>query len=124
MKSPLRLVCAVALASTLLLSSCISPYYPGPHETAGGVVGAVAGAAVGGIIGHQSCYGLEGAAIGAVAGSWLGSAAGYSHDRYVYGYPEPRPVVRRYYYSDYYEPRYYGYCPPPVYYHRYHSHCW
>jgi hypothetical protein len=103
MKSSARFLCAVAVAPALLLSSCVAPYYgAGPHEAAGGVAGAVLGAAAGGIIGHQSGSGLEGAALGGLLGSWLGSAAGYSQDRYYYG-PPPPPVYG------------YGYvAPPPV----------
>lgn len=125
MKKPLRFFRAAALAPALLMSSCISPYYAGPNETAGGVAGALLGAAAGGIIGHQSGSGLEGAAIGGVLGSVLGSAAGYSQDQYAYG-PPPRPVVRRYYADNYYDSGGYGYCPPPRHYHYYrpHSHCW
>lgn len=124
MKNLLFFLRAAALAPALLLSSCISPYYAGPNETAGGVAGALLGAAAGGIIGHQSGSGLEGAAIGGVLGSVLGSAAGYSQDQYAYGYPPPRPVVRRYYYDNYYSGGY-DYCPPRHYhYHRPHSHCW
>ena len=124
MKKPLQSLCLAALAPALLLSSCVSPYYAGPNEAMGGVVGALTGAAAGGIIGHQSGRGLEGAAIGGVLGSVLGSAAGYSQDRYVYGYAPPPPVVAAPivvqpsfgYYN-------YGYrsCAPR-YYHR--PHCW
>jgi hypothetical protein len=130
MKAPFRFLCAAAVFPALLLSSCISAY-PGPNEASGGVAGALLGAAAGGIIGHQSGSGLEGAAIGGVLGSILGSAAGYSQDRYyygppppAYGYVAPAPVVVRPYggyYGGYYSR---GYCAPRVYHHHHHSPCW
>ena len=130
MKTPRRLLCALAIAPALLLSSCVAPYYGGPNEAAGSVAGTLLGAAAGGIIGHQSGYGLEGAAIGGVLGSMLGSSAGYAQDRY-YGYPPPMPAYG--YGYDYAPPPvvvapsfgYYsgGYCAPRRCY-PHHSHCW
>lgn len=112
------------------LSSCVSYPYAGPNEAAGGVAGALTGAAAGGIIGHQSGRGLEGAAIGGVLGALAGSVIGNAQDQYVY---DERPVVRRYpartayVYEDYYAPppvvyrrRYYR----PYYYHHHHGYCW
>jgi hypothetical protein len=124
MKTRVRLMCAAAVAPMLLLSSCVYPYYGGPHEASGGVAGALIGAAAGGIIGHQSCSGLEGALIGGVLGSVVGSAVGYSQDRYYYGYPPPPPVVVRPYYGSYYSGGYYSSCGPRYYSRPYRSHCW
>jgi phage tail tape-measure protein len=105
MKSPLRFLCAAAVAPALLLSSCVAPYYGGPNEAAGSVAGALIGAAAGGIIGHQSCYGLEGALIGGALGSAIGASAGASQDRYYYG--PPAAVMPAYGYG-------YAPVPPPV----------
>lgn len=63
----------------------------------GTAVGALGGAALGGIVGHQSGRGLEGAAIGAVAGGAAGNVIGGAQDqRKAQGYygntpPPPRP---------------------------------
>ncbi len=53
----------------------------GPNAQTGTVVGALGGAAVGGIIGNQSGRGLEGAAIGAGLGALGGNAIGNSQDQ-------------------------------------------
>ncbi len=57
--------------------SCVS----GPNGQTGAVLGALGGAALGGIIGNQSGRGLEGAAIGAGAGALGGAALGNSRDQ-------------------------------------------
>jgi outer membrane lipoprotein SlyB len=83
---------AVTISSSMV--SCAS----GPNARTGTVVGGLGGAALGGIIGHQSGRGLEGAAIGGVLGGLAGNWIGDSHDQ------------RNYYYSRGYSPRrYYRY---------------
>jgi outer membrane lipoprotein SlyB len=83
---------AVSLSSSVV--SCAG----GPNARTGTVVGGLGGAALGGIIGHQSGRGLEGAAIGGVLGGLAGNWVGDSHDR------------RNYYYARNYGPRgYYRY---------------
>ena len=81
------------IAAAAALVSCAS----GPNATTGTALGGLGGAALGGIIGHQSGRGLEGAAIGAVAGGAAGNLIGNGQDqrngqRY-YGQPgyAPRP---------------------------------
>jgi 5'-3' exoribonuclease 2 len=98
------------LALLLSLISCAA----GPNAQTGAVLGALGGAAVGGIIGHQSGRGLEGAAIGAGAGAVGGGVIGNAqdqrnmemrrqqHSQYYYGPGQPQP----YYYSQpYYNSR-------------------
>jgi hypothetical protein len=139
LKSPLRLLCAAAVAPALLLSSCVYPYpsyggyYGGPNQAAGSATGAVLGAVAGGIIGHNNCDTVGGALLGGIAGSLLGGAVGASQDRYYYGdapmpargygysyVPPPTVVVAPSYGYGYYSG---GYCGPRRYYsHR--SHCW
>ena len=53
----------------------------GSKTTTGAVGGGLLGAAVGGIIGHQSGHGLEGAAIGAVGGALTGGLIGNQMDK-------------------------------------------
>lgn len=79
MKATLASILAVA---TLSLSSCAT----GPAAQQGTVIGALGGAAVGGIIGNQSGRGLEGAAIGAGLGALGGNAIGNSRDQQRYRY--------------------------------------
>ncbi len=62
---------------SLSLLSCNS----GPNAQEGTVIGALGGAAVGGIIGSQSGRGLEGAAIGAGLGGVAGNAIGGARDQ-------------------------------------------
>lgn len=74
------------------LVSCAS----GPNAQTGTVLGALGGAAAGGIIGHQSGRGLQGAAIGAAAGGVGGNMIGNAQDqrnaqRYYYNQPPPPP---------------------------------
>lgn len=66
-------ICAFAL------SNCAEP--TGPNTQRGAVIGALGGAALGGIIGHQSGRGLEGAAIGAAAGGGAGALYGNAQDQ-------------------------------------------
>ncbi len=79
MKATLASLLAIA---SLSLSSCAT----GPAAQQGTVIGALGGAAVGGIIGNQSGRGLEGAAIGAGLGALGGNAIGNSRDQRNYGY--------------------------------------
>jgi uncharacterized protein YcfJ len=65
------------LISSVSLVSCAT----GPNAQTGSVIGALAGAGVGGIIGSQSGRGLEGAAIGAGLGALGGNAIGNSRDQ-------------------------------------------
>ncbi len=83
----LTLVCAASLVS------CAS----GPNAQTGTVLGALGGAAAGGIIGNQSGRGLEGAAIGAGLGAFGGNMLGNAQDQ---------RNAQRYYHSG---PRYYRY---------------
>ena len=53
----------------------------GPNAQTGAVLGGLAGAAAGGIIGHQSGRGLEGAAIGAGVGAVGGGVIGNAQDQ-------------------------------------------
>lgn len=70
------LLSLAVVATSMLGSSCQT----GPNAQLGTGVGALAGAVGGGIIGHQSGRGLEGAAIGAVAGGAAGNMIGGSQD--------------------------------------------
>lgn len=70
-------VITLSLLTALSLVSCAT----GPNAQTGTVVGALGGAAVGGIIGNQSGRGLEGAAIGAGLGALGGNAIGNSQDQ-------------------------------------------
>lgn len=98
----------LVLATAATVASC-----GGPNSQTGAVIGALGGAAAGGIIGHQSGRGLEGAAIGGALGGVGGAVVGdaqdqrnadyYRRDRdgrytrddgYYYNAPPPR---RRYY---------------------------
>jgi uncharacterized protein YcfJ len=67
----------LSLLAVISISSCAT----GPNAQTGTVVGALGGAAVGGIIGNQSGRGLEGAAIGAGLGALGGNAIGNSQDQ-------------------------------------------
>ncbi|MBP7949318.1 MAG: hypothetical protein KA004_06650 [Verrucomicrobiales bacterium] len=99
--SPILLACGILFTGV----SC-NTY--APNTKAGAAIGGLTGAGLGGIIGHQSGRGLEGAAIGAgagiIAGGLLGAAA---DDRNAANNqpPPPPPPPRRYYGRD----PYYGY---------------
>ncbi len=67
----------LTLASVVTLVSCAT----GPNAQTGSVIGALAGAGIGGIIGAQSGRGLEGAAIGAGLGALGGNAVGNAKDQ-------------------------------------------
>lgn len=82
---------ALSLLAVISISSCAT----GPNAQTGTVVGALGGAAVGGIIGNQSGRGLEGAALGAGIGALGGNAIGNSQDQrnaqyYNNGYQQQR----------------------------------
>jgi len=82
----------LVLLSALSLASCAS----GPSAQTGSVLGALAGAGVGGIIGSQSHRGLEGAAIGGALGALGGNALGNARDQRNNGYGAP-PQQQGYY---------------------------
>lgn len=65
------------LISSASLVSCSNS----PRARTGTVIGALGGAAAGGIIGNQSGRGLEGAAIGAGLGALGGNLIGGSQDQ-------------------------------------------
>ena len=70
-----------AAVSTLTFSNCANPYAPTANNAQRNTAtGGLAGAALGGIIGHQSGKGLEGAAIGAAAGGLIGNQVGKKQD--------------------------------------------
>lgn len=83
MKKTLLLIAAAA--SALTFSNCANPYGAGSSNTRRDTAtGSIAGAALGGIIGHQSGKGLEGAAIGAAVGGIGGNAVGRNKDSKYY----------------------------------------
>jgi uncharacterized protein YcfJ len=67
----------LTVSCALSLVSCAT----GPNAQTGSVIGALAGAGIGGIVGAQSGRGLEGAAIGAGLGALGGNALGNSKDQ-------------------------------------------
>jgi 5'-3' exoribonuclease 2 len=74
----MKKTCYTLLAAVSLgFASCSS----GPNARTGTVLGGLGGAAAGGIIGHQSGRGLEGAAIGAGLGALGGNVIGGSQDQ-------------------------------------------
>lgn len=76
----------VTLTSAVIavtLSNCAAPV--GPNTQRGAATGALGGALLGGVIGHQSGNALEGAAIGAAGGAVVGGAYGNSRDQDYYG---------------------------------------
>jgi len=66
---------------TVLTAASLVSCATGPNAQTGTVIGALGGAAAGGIIGNQSGRGLEGAAIGAGLGALGGNAIGNSRDQ-------------------------------------------
>jgi len=73
----LKILSLIPMLAISSLSSCAS----GPNAQQGTVIGALGGAAAGGIIGNQSGRGLEGAAIGAGLGAVAGNTIGNSKDQ-------------------------------------------
>lgn len=61
--------------------SCSVVSCAGPNANMGAALGGLGGAAVGGIISHQSGRGLEGAAIGGATGAVAGGLIGNSQDQ-------------------------------------------
>lgn len=76
----LKTLALIPMLAAASLSSCAT----GPNAQRGTVIGALGGAAAGGIIGNQSGRGLEGAAIGAGLGALAGNAIGNSSDQRYY----------------------------------------
>jgi len=68
---------AVWLIMALALAGCESM---GENTKKGAGLGALGGAAIGGIVGHQSGHGLEGALIGGAAGATAGGLLGSQAD--------------------------------------------
>lgn len=105
MKTRLTLL-LMSLTAAVSISSCTS----GPNARTGTAVGALGGAALGGIIGHQSGRGLEGAAIGAGAGALTGNVIGGAQDernaRYYNQRDERRYSRRSYRERGYYDDGY------------------
>lgn len=81
MKATILTLCS--LVSAIALTNCAAP--AGPNTQRGAATGGLGGAALGGIIGHQSGRGLEGAAIGAAAGATAGALYGNARDQEQYG---------------------------------------
>ena len=70
-----------AAISALTFSNCANPYGPSANNAQRNTAtGAIGGAALGGIIGHQSGRGLEGAAIGGALGGFAGNQVGKKQD--------------------------------------------
>ena len=86
-----HLILLAAIAS-LTLTACTS----GPNARTGTAIGALGGAAAGGIIGNQSGRALEGAAIGAGLGGLGGNVIGGAQDERREQYRNRRYDYRRY----------------------------
>lgn len=69
---------SLSLVALTLFTGCENA---GPGMEQGAVIGGLGGAALGGIIGHQSGRGLEGAAIGGGLGALAGAAIGDSREQ-------------------------------------------
>ena len=69
---------ATVITLTFGFSSCQNT---GPNTQRGAAAGALGGAAIGGIIGHQSGRTTEGAILGAAAGGLGGAAYGNQQDK-------------------------------------------
>lgn len=72
-----------SVVASLALSNCAAP--AGPNTQRGAATGALGGALLGGIVGHQSGRALEGAAIGAAGGAVVGGTYGNARDQEQYG---------------------------------------
>src|SRR5205809_976607 len=72
-----RAMSAVALLATAIFSGCAGMSQKGR----GAVIGATAGAAVGGVIGNQTGSTARGAIIGAVVGGAAGAVIGHQMDQ-------------------------------------------
>ena len=100
-----------ALVATGISLAILTGCSTGPDAQAGTVVGGILGAATGGIVGHQSGRGLEGAAIGgglgAIAGNMFGNSIDTRRNEATRTYrPQRSPVA---YYP---EPVFYSAAPP------------
>lgn len=91
------------MKNTLLILLCgasLVSCSTGPNAQTGTVIGALGGAAAGGIIGNQSGRGLEGAAIGAglgaLGGNMIGGAQDQRNAQRYYAPPPPPPGYYRY----------------------------
>ena len=74
----MRVVSAVLIASlAFVVAGCETM---GENTQKGAGIGALGGAAIGGIVGHQSGHGLEGALIGGAAGATAGGLLGHQSD--------------------------------------------
>ncbi len=78
-----KILALTSALAAIALSNCAAP--AGPNTQRGIATGGLLGAAAGGIIGHQSGRGLEGAAIGAAAGGTAGGLYGNARDQEQYG---------------------------------------
>lgn len=88
----MKILTLVATFAATALTSCES----GPNARTGTAIGALGGAAAGGIIGNQSGRGLEGAAIGAGLGALGGNVIGGAQDERRNGYRGQRYERRHY----------------------------
>lgn len=88
----MNLLTSFAVLAAVTLTACES----GPNARTGTVIGALGGAAAGGIIGNQSGRGLEGAAIGAGLGGLGGNVIGGAQDQRNGQYRDRRYDRRRY----------------------------
>jgi len=75
----LKLFITINALAAALLTSCGAPV--GPNTQRGAATGALGGALLGGVIGHQSGRALEGAAIGGLGGAAVGGAMGNARDQ-------------------------------------------
>ena len=95
----MKLLALFTILASFTLTSCES----GPNARTGTALGALGGAAAGGIIGNQRGRGLEGAAIGAGLGALGGNMIGGAQDeRNERAYYDNRRYDRRRYYEDRY----------------------
>ncbi len=77
------IVTLTSAVMAIALSNCGAP--AGPNTQRGAATGALGGAVLGGIVGHQSGHALEGAAIGGLGGAAIGGAYGNARDQEQYG---------------------------------------
>lgn len=84
------------ILGTLLTSLSLISCTGGPNARTGTAIGALGGAAAGGIIGSQSGRGLEGAAVGAGLGALGGNLIGGSRDQQNDRYYDQRNNRRHY----------------------------
>jgi uncharacterized protein YcfJ len=92
MKTIKFLVKKSLILTTIFAAAMLTGCATGPDAQAGTVVGGILGAATGGIVGHQSGRGLEGAAIGGGLGAIAGNMFGNAQDTRRNSYP---PAYRR-----------------------------